>query len=67
MLKSSQRGNVGLGLLYLALIIAAAYGYISNLVSVVLFFAHDMPFGSLIVGRVIGLFFAPLGMVLGYF
>ena len=46
----------------LAIIVGVVYGYISNIVSLV---TQNEEVG-MIIGRVIGIFVAPIGIVLGY-
>jgi hypothetical protein len=49
--------------LFLAIIAGSLYGYVSNIISLV---SQNESMG-MIIGRAIGIFFAPLGIVLGYF
>ena len=56
-------GSVGVVLAFIAIIIASLYGYINNILSLVL----DVETTGIMIGRVIGIFFAPLGVFLGYF
>jgi hypothetical protein len=58
-------GNVIGGLLYLSIIIGGIYGWIMNIVQLV---QNDIVWTSgMSIGRIIGIFVAPLGAVLGYF
>lgn len=50
-------------LVWLALVISIGYGYIHN---IVLLATHAGAFGICEVLRLIGIFVAPLGVVLGY-
>lgn len=69
--KRKQGGNflAGLGIVailgYLALIVACAYGYICNIISIVQ--TLDNPITAMFIARCVGVFAAPLGIVLGYF
>lgn len=47
----------------LAMIVAIIYGYVANVYSLV---TQNEAFGMMI-GRVVGIFVAPIGIVLGYF
>jgi hypothetical protein len=58
--------DVGLGLTYFGVVVLAFIGWVMNIVSLV-----DAPalaqWGALEVLRVVGIFVAPLGAVLGWF
>jgi len=60
-------GNIISGILgilaALAIIVGFIYGYIANIVSLV----TQNEATGMMIGRVIGIFVAPLGVVLGYF
>jgi hypothetical protein len=47
------------------LILACVYGWAANLVKLVLSLEGDLTL--LFIGRLVGLFLAPLGVILGYF
>lgn len=51
--------------IWLAGLVAAAVGYVMNIISIV----HSIndPYTPMFVVRCVGIFFAPLGAVLGYF
>lgn len=53
------------GLLYLSLICAGIYGWIMNIVTLVQ--SEIVWTSGMSIGRIIGIFVAPLGAVLGYF
>lgn len=61
----NQRGNIFLGLLIIALWVAAGVGYVINIVKIVGLW--HAPIASEIVIRAIGVFAAPLGAIAGYF
>ena len=50
---------------YLCLIVATIYGWISNIVAVV--HSDFTVLTGMLVLRVVGIFVAPLGVILGYF
>ena len=50
----------------LALIVGAVAGWAMNLVALVHLLAANAPVDILLVGRVMGIFFAPLGIALGW-
>lgn len=54
-----------LALVYLALILCFAYGWISNIVKLI--DSNFDPLIGMVVARGIGIFVAPLGAVLGFF
>ena len=60
-----KRTDYGLGfsLFILALLIAAVYGWVCNIISII----HADAFTGMVIARVAGVFVAPLGAVLGYF
>lgn len=58
-------GGLALVIFWFAAIIGLFYGYISNIVSLVDSVAG--PINALFILRCVGIFFAPLGVVLGYF
>ena len=47
----------------IAIFVSVVYGYIANIVHLV---SNTEPVG-MVAGRVIGIFIAPLGIILGYF
>lgn len=47
--------------------LAAAIGWGMNLWAVASAFIHNAPFTTMFVGRIIGVFFVPLGAIMGYF
>ena len=51
-------------LAHLAVLIAVVYGYINNIVSLVGMLGGDVT--TMFVARCVGIFAAPLGVVLGY-
>ena len=59
-------GIIGV-LTYFALIIGLLAGWIMNLIDVVQFFLANAEWTNLMVGKLIGLFFFPLGGILGWF
>ena len=60
-------GGLGVGaiLVWIAIIVAAVYGWIENIVSII-HVIHD-PVTTMTVLRAVGIFVFPLGAVLGYF
>lgn len=65
----SGLGIVGI-MAYIALWVGMLVGYFMNVFSVAKFFLSNAAINTidtLMIGRIIGLFFAPLGGVLGYF
>jgi len=52
---------------YFVLIFGLLIGYIMNIYTVVIGFLNSVPFDTMFIGRIIGLFFYPLGGVLGWF
>lgn len=63
---NKQRGNAGAVIIvWLFVVIPALLGWIMNIVKIVHSdFAH---IGGMLVVRIVGIFVAPLGAVLGYF
>jgi hypothetical protein len=58
-------GTIIAGLLYITIIIGVIYGWVMNIVHLV---QNEVVWTSgMSVGRIIGIFVAPLGAVLGYF
>lgn len=57
-------GGIAGILAFLAIIGGIIYGYVNNILSLVTNQAESL---GMILGRVIGIFVAPLGVVLGYF
>jgi hypothetical protein len=60
----TRSGDVMALLFYLALIIGIVYGWISNIV--IIAGSNFSEITGLLVLRVVGIFVAPLGVVLGY-
>lgn len=57
------------GLIFLLVYVLAAIGWVLNLINVVSLFLSNAPFESITlfnVGQVIGIFFPPLGAILGF-
>ena len=44
----------------------AGYGYVANFIALVTAVAGDPTITAMILARAVGIFFAPLGVVLGY-
>lgn len=65
---AASLGVIGV-LAWFGLLIAGAVGYVINIISLAQMFLVPGPlkFTGLLVGRIIGLFFFPLGGILGYF
>ena len=61
---SSGTGAIVAAVVYLALVIASAYGWIANIVSLY-HSSFDTITGQLVL-RIVGIFVAPLGAVMGY-
>jgi uncharacterized membrane protein (DUF485 family) len=63
--QSNASAYTGLALLvfYVAIIIAVGWGWILNILQVV----HSTVFSGLLLARVLGLIFPPLGAILGWF
>lgn len=55
------------GIAVFAAIGAVIYGYLANIVSLVTMIVADSPVTAMFIGRIVGIFVAPLGIVLGYF
>lgn len=53
--------------IYFAVVLISAYGWFSNLFALIDTFITNAPVTTLVIGRIVGLFFAPLGAALGYF
>lgn len=51
----------------LALLLAFGFGYVSNIVKIITTGFEIAQWGGLEVARVIGVFIAPLGAILGFF
>ena len=64
-----QKVNVGIvgSLAFITVFLAAVIGWVMNIISLVSFEGTLATAGILEVFRVIGIFMAPLGAVLGYF
>lgn len=60
----TRRGDVIAFLFYLALIIGIVYGWIANIV--IIAGSNFSEITGMLVLRVVGIFVAPLGVVLGY-
>ena len=54
-----------LSLVVIAVLLAAAYGYIANVIS--WFGMLDGPVSAMFIARIVGFLLAPLGAALGYF
>lgn len=52
-------------LIYVTIILASLYGWVMNIVSLI--GSNFDPLTGLVVARIVGIFVAPLGIVLGYF
>lgn len=65
-LRGRQSGNIAVGLLYIAVVIAIIYGWFANLFAAVSMIVHDAPLHAMFLGRIIGIFVFPLGVILGY-
>lgn len=55
----------GIGII--GVVIAAIIGWIMNIAALVHMITADAAINALFVGRAVGIFFVPLGAVLGYF
>lgn len=60
-----QQGYVSAELVIAAIVIIGFVGWISNIIKLI--YSDFDPLTGMVVGRVIGIFFAPLGAILGYF
>ncbi len=49
----------------IALFIAVVYGYVCNIIAIVQ--TMNDPLAGIFIARCVGIFFAPLGVILGYF
>jgi len=63
----SQKGFSAIELLVVVLVIAGAAGWVSNIVKLIGTGFAIAQWGGMEVARVIGIFLAPLGAVLGFF
>ena len=54
-----------LNLVVIAVLLAALYGYIANVIS--WFGMLDGPLSAMFIARIVGFLLAPLGAILGYF
>ena len=61
---SSGTGAIVAALVYLVLVIALVYGWIANIVS--LYHSNFNELTGQLVLRIVGIFVAPLGAVMGY-
>lgn len=52
---------------YLICALMGVIGYVSNVVKLIALVIHSTPVTAMLAGRVVGIFFAPLGAVLGWF
>lgn len=59
-------GKVLAGLTIIGIVIAGIVGWVMNIVQIVGLALADAPLNTLFVVKVIGVFLAPLGAVLGY-
>lgn len=60
--------KTAVGLVGISVIVAAFIGWLMNLTEVVKFIVMDpTSIGGLMIGRIVGIFFAPIGAILGYF
>jgi hypothetical protein len=62
---SESKLSMGLGLTAVVVSVLAIYGWIVNIAEIV--HAVHGPVTSMFIGRIVGIFFFPLGAVLGYF
>ena len=64
-MKDSQKGYTSIGLVFIIFWLVAITGWIMNIVEIV----HSIsdPITGMFVFRCVGVFFAPLGAILGYF
>lgn len=62
---SRQNGFSALGPLVVIVFFAGTAGWVMNIVSIIS--AIDGPINAMLLIRVAGVFFAPLGAVIGYF
>ena len=63
-MSSSEQGAIGAALIWLAILCAAAYGWVMNIVQ--LYHSSFSEITGQLILRVIGIFVAPLGSVMGY-
>lgn len=61
-MKSTDYG-LGVSIFALLLFVAAVYGWVCNIISII----HADGVTGMVIARVAGVFVAPLGAVLGYF
>ena len=61
-MKEKFSGIFGVAFI-LSFVAGVSYGYVNNIVSLV----SDVESTGMMVGRIIGIFMAPIGIVLGYF
>ena len=59
-----QNGNALIGAVVAILMMAGAIGWVWNIVKIVQSLGYDLT--TLFVARCVGVFFAPLGAILGY-
>ncbi len=57
----------GIAIVWLTVVLFAIFGWVNNIVKLVSHAGDLSTFGALEITRVIGIFVAPLGAVLGYF
>ena len=63
-MNKKEKGSTALGLLVFIIWIAGAIGWVWNIIKIVQ--SYQDVVNGLFIGRVIGVFLAPLGAVLGY-
>lgn len=63
-MSSSEAGAIGAALIWLVIVVAAVYGWVMNIIQLYHSSFNDIT-GQLIL-RVVGIFVAPLGAVMGY-
>ena len=63
-MSSSEQGAIIAALVWLAIVVAAAYGWVMNIVQ--LYHSSFSEITGQLILRVIGIFVAPLGSVMGY-
>lgn len=64
-MKNQKGYAVAVIMICLALLVAVGYGWINNIISII--HSDFAPLTGILVARIIGVFVAPLGAVLGYF
>lgn len=63
-MSSKEQGAIIAALVWLAIVVAATYGWVMNIVH--LYYSNFNDITGILILRVVGIFIAPLGSVMGY-